>query len=195
MEKSSPQPIPAAPNDKGRHGVRILGIDPGSVTTGVGVIESDGRQHSLLFYGVIKTGGGEIPDRLKVILSDVTQLIEQWQPHEVAIEDVFVGNNAMSALKLGQARGAAICAAVQSGLPVSEYSARQVKQNIVGTGAATKEQMQHMVKSLLAIEVDQLQADAADALGIALCHSHSRALRVPMELRGNRRKRGGRFRL
>ena len=175
--------------------IRILGIDPGSVTTGVGVIESDGKSSSLVFYGVIKTGGGEIPDRLKVILSDVTEVIAQWQPHEVAIEDVFVGNNAMSALKLGQARGAAICAAVQAGLPVSEYSPRQVKQNIVGTGAATKEQMQHMVKSLLAIDVEKLQADAADALGIALCHGHSRGLRGEMQLRGNSRKRGARFRL
>lgn len=175
--------------------LRILGIDPGSVTTGVGIIESDGKSSRLLFYGVIRTGGGDIPSRLKVILEDVAQLIEQWQPDEVAIEEVFVGNNAMSALKLGQARGAAICAAVQKGLPVSEYSARQVKQNVVGTGAATKEQMQHMVKSLLAINVDKLQADAADALGIALCHSHSRELREPMQVRGNRRKRGGRFRL
>ncbi len=175
--------------------IRILGIDPGSVTTGVGVIESDGKNSSLIFYGVIKTGGGDIPDRLKVILSDVTEVITQWQPHEVAIEDVFVGNNAMSALKLGQARGAAICAAVQADLPVSEYSPTQVKQNIVGTGAATKEQMQHMVKSLLGINVDKLQADAADALGIALCHGHSRGLRGEMQLRGNSRKRVGRFRL
>ena len=180
---------------EGNKTIRILGIDPGSVTTGVGIIESDGKSSSLVFYGVIKTGGGDIPSRLNVILSDVTEVIEQWQPHEVAIEDVFVGNNAMSALKLGQARGAAICAAVQAGLPVSEYSPRQVKQNIVGTGAATKEQMQHMVKSLLAIDVDKLQADAADALGIALCHGHSRELRGEMQLRGNSRKRGTRFRL
>ncbi len=175
--------------------IRILGIDPGSVTTGVGVIDSDGRQHRLLFYGVIKTGGGEVPARLKVILSDVADVIAQWQPDEVAIEEVFVGNNAMSALKLGQARGAAICAAVQDNVPVSEYSARQVKQSVVGTGAASKEQVQHMVKALLGLNADSLQADAADALAIALCHSHSRSLRVPLGLRGNRRRRSGRFRL
>ena len=157
------------------------------------MIESDGKQHSLLFYGIIKTGGGAIPERLKVILSDVTQLIEQWQPNEVAIEEVFVGNNAMSALKLGQARGAAICAAVQQGVPVSEYSPSQIKQSVVGTGRATKEQMQHMVKAMLKIDVDKLQADAADALGIAICHSHSRLLRTPLELRGNRRRKGNRF--
>ena len=175
--------------------IRILGIDPGSVTTGVGIIDSDSKNSYLVFYGIVRTGGGKIPARLKVILSDITELISHWQPHEVAIEDVFVGNNAMSALKLGQARGAAICAAVQVGLPVSEYSPCQVKQNIVGTGAATKEQMQHMVKSLLSIEVDKLQADAADALSIALCHSNSRGLRDALQLRGNSRKRSARFRL
>lgn len=169
--------------------VRILGIDPGSVTTGVGIIDTNGRQTVYVHHCAIRTGGGDLPSRLKVILAEVTALIETWKPDEVAIEEVFVSNNAMSALKLGQARGAAICAAVQMDLPVSEYSARQVKQSVVGTGAADKKQIQHMVKSLLALELESIQADAADALGIALCHSHSRALRIPMQLRGNRRRK------
>ncbi|EDY85662.1 crossover junction endodeoxyribonuclease RuvC [gamma proteobacterium HTCC5015] len=167
---------------------RILGIDPGSVTMGLGVVEVASSRQAHLYHAAVKTGGGELPKRLGVIVEAVAQVIVEWQPDEVAIEEVFVSANAMSALKLGQARGAAICAAVQAQLPVSEYSARQVKQSVVGTGAASKDQVQHMVKALLQLEVEALQADAADALAIALCHAHSRTLRVPMGRRGNRRR-------
>jgi len=161
----------------------------------VGIIDTDGVNNTHVYHAAIRTGGGELPARLKVILAEVTKVITEWQPDEVSIEEVFLSNNAMSALKLGQARGAAICAAVQLDLPVSEYSARQVKQSVVGTGAAKKDQVEHMVKTLLTLDIDKIQADAADALAIALCHSHSRNLRIPMQLRGNRRKKTGRFRL
>lgn len=169
--------------------LRILGIDPGSVTTGIGIIDVQGARNEWVFHAAVRTGGGDIASRLNVIFSDVSELIKIYQPTHVAIEDVFVGNNASSALKLGQARGAAICAAVQAGLPVHEYSAKQIKQSVVGTGAATKSQMQHMVQVLLNLSSESsIQTDAADALGVALCHGNSRGLRLPMQRKGNRRR-------
>ncbi len=151
---------------------RILGIDPGSRLTGFGIIEVNGEQAAAVQHGVIKTGGGEFPERLGVIFAGIRDVIDEHKPDEMAIETVFVSRNAGSALKLGQARGAAICAAISLGLPVSEYSPRSVKQAIVGRGGADKVQVQHMVTVLLQLG-EKLQEDAADALAVALCHQHT----------------------
>jgi len=152
--------------------MRILGIDPGSRFTGYGVIDVEGDRARLVRQGVIRTGAGEFAERLGVIFEGLRDLIAECRPTEVAIENVFVSRNASSALKLGQARGAAICAAISQGLPVSEYSPRSVKQAIVGRGGADKVQVQHMVCVLL--QLDQSPAeDAADALAVALCHQHT----------------------
>lgn len=151
----------------------ILGIDPGSRATGYGIIESDGSHHKCLGYGVIRVAKTTFATQLHEIFCDLTKLLEQQLPHEVAIEQVFVQHNVSSALKLGQARGAAITAVAQYNIPVFEYSTRQVKQAIVGYGAAIKSQMQHMIKLLLKLKKTPPQ-DAADALAIALCHAHIR---------------------
>jgi len=153
--------------------IRVLGIDPGSIVTGYGVVDTDGVRCFHVAHGHIRTAGETFSDRLGSIHAELTGVINQWQPSEASIEQVFVSNNAMSALKLGQARGAAICAVVAHGIPVSEYPARTVKQSVVGSGGADKKQVQHMVKLLLNLE-GSLQADAADGIAIALCHAHSR---------------------
>ena len=152
--------------------MRILGIDPGSRFTGFGIIEVNGDRAVTVRHGVIKTGGGEFPQRLGVIFSGLCELIEECRPDEMAIENVFVSRNPGSALKLGQARGAAICAAISNGLAVSEYSPRSIKQAIVGRGAADKVQIQHMVTVLLRLP-EKPAEDAADALAVALCHQHT----------------------
>ncbi|OVZ80013.1 crossover junction endodeoxyribonuclease RuvC [Yersinia kristensenii] len=149
----------------------VLGIDPGSRVTGYGVIRQQGRQLTYLGSGCIRTVVDDMPTRLKLIYAGVTEIITQFQPDFFAIEQVFMAKNPDSALKLGQARGAAIVAAVNLNLPVSEYAARQVKQTVVGTGAAEKNQVQHMVRSLLKLPANP-QADAADALAIAITHCH-----------------------
>lgn len=149
----------------------ILGIDPGSRLTGYGVIRQVGRQISYLGSGCIKTAVDDLPTRLKRIYAGVSEIILQFQPDYFAIEQVFMAKNADSALKLGQARGSAIVAAVNNELPVFEYAARLVKQSVVGTGAADKKQVQHMVKMLLKLTASP-QADAADALAIAITHAH-----------------------
>ena len=145
----------------------ILGIDPGSRITGYGVIRQVGRQLSYLGSGCIRTKVDDLPSRLKLIYAGVTEIITQFQPDYFAIEQVFMAKNADSALKLGQARGVAIVAATNQDLPVFEYAARQVKQTVVGIGSAEKSQVQHMVRTLL-----NPQADAADALAIAITHCH-----------------------
>ena len=150
----------------------VLGIDPGSRVTGYGLIDVQGNRLSYVDCGCIRTEGGALPARLKKIYDGVFQLVETHRPLQVAIEEVFVGRNAASALKLGQARGAAMAACLQFKLEVSEYSARQVKQAVVGTGAAQKGQVQHMVKALLGIS-DTLVEDAADALAVAICHTNT----------------------
>lgn len=152
--------------------MRILGIDPGSVKTGYGLIECRGQQVRAVSYGVIKTGSGDFPQRLKVIFQSISALISEYQPEQFAIETVFVSKNAASALKLGQARGAAICAAVNVDLPVGEYAPREIKQALVGKGSAEKSQVAYMVGLLLSIN-KKIPEDAADALAIALCHQHS----------------------
>lgn len=154
--------------------VRILGIDPGSVRTGYGVVDSDGRSSRHVAHGCIAVGGGTLPERLGTIYRQLAGIIAEHEPVEMGIEEVFLAHNPNAALKLGQARGAAICAGVEAGLVVAEYSARSIKQNIVGTGGAAKQQVQHMVNALLALEGESIQADAADALAVALCHAHAR---------------------
>jgi len=152
--------------------MRILGIDPGSRFTGYGVIEVEGDRARLVRQGVIRTGDGEFAERLGVIFAGLRDLIRDCRPTEVAIENVFVSRNAASALKLGQARGAAVCAAISQGLTVAEYSPRSVKQAIVGRGGADKVQVQHMVCVLLRLDESPAE-DAADALAVALCHQHT----------------------
>lgn len=150
----------------------ILGIDPGSRITGYGVIQHVQGKFAYLGSGCIRTTDETLPEKLKQIHAGVSEIIIQFQPDMFAIEEVFMGKNAASALKLGQARGAAIVAAVSRDLTVGEYTARQIKQAVVGTGAAEKEQVQQMVKSLLKLPGTP-QADAADALAVALCHAQS----------------------
>lgn len=150
----------------------ILGIDPGSRVTGYGVIRQEGRSLEYLGSGAIRTVADDLPTRLKRIYAGVTEIITQFQPDMFAIEQVFMAKNADSALKLGQARGTAIVAAANNDLPVFEYAARLVKQTVVGTGAAEKEQVQEMVTRILHLSAKP-QADAADALAIAITHAHS----------------------
>ncbi len=150
----------------------ILGVDPGSRKTGFGIISVQGSRSSYVTSGVIRVPEISLPERLKVIFDSVTELIEKYCPQEMAIESVFMAKSAGSALKLGQARGAAIVAAVNRDLPVAEYEARKVKQSIVGNGGADKLQVQHMVKTLLKLPASP-QEDAADALAIALCHANT----------------------
>jgi len=152
--------------------MRILGIDPGSRVTGYGIIDVRGDRAAVVRSGVIKTGKGEFPERLGIIFGGVRDLVVEYRPNEVAVENVFVSKNASSALKLGQARGAAICAAICEDLSVFEYSPRSVKQAIVGKGSADKVQVQHMVCVLLQLAETPVE-DAADALAVALCHQHT----------------------
>tara|TARA_R110000772_G_scaffold41665_5_gene96977 strand:+ start:352 stop:873 length:522 start_codon:yes stop_codon:yes gene_type:complete len=150
----------------------ILGIDPGSRITGYGVIQRVGRQQQYLGSGCIRMQGDALAPRLQQIFDGVSELILQYKPTMFAIEQVFMAKNPDSALKLGQARGAAIVAATNQGLDVAEYSARQIKQSVVGNGNAQKNQVQHMVTFILKLPGTP-QADAADALAVALCHSHT----------------------
>jgi crossover junction endodeoxyribonuclease RuvC len=151
--------------------IRILGVDPGLRVTGFGLIERIGARLCYITSGVIRTPDAELPLRLKAILDNLSEVIAEHRPGQVAVEKVFVNVNPQSTLLLGQARGAAICAAVACGLPVSEYTALQVKQSVVGNGHAAKEQVQAMVRWLLQLPGDP-SADAADALACAICHAH-----------------------
>ena len=151
--------------------IRIIGIDPGSRITGYGVLDSDGYRHRYVSSGFINIKGDALPERLGAIFSEIGGIIEQWQPETMAVEQVFVNRNVDSALKLGQARGAAICAGVNAKLAIGEYSPRSIKKAVVGSGSAEKEQVQHMVRMLLKLE-SPLQNDEADALAVAICHAH-----------------------
>ncbi len=161
--------------------VRILGIDPGSQITGYGVIEMDGNRSIYVDCGCIRASGDTLADRLNSIYHGIHQIVEIHSPHEVSVEKVFMSKNADSALKLGQARGVAICAASRPQIPVIEYAATEVKKAIVGKGRADKTQIQHMVRILLNLQ-GKLQVDAADALAIALCHGHTRQTRNKIDL-------------
>jgi len=169
--------------------VRILGIDPGLRVTGFGVIEKNGASLSYIASGCVKSGNAELADRLKTILAGLREIIGEHRPQQVALEKVFVNVNPASTLALGQARGTAICAAVDAGLPVAEYTALQVKQAVVGNGHAKKEQVQEMVKRLLGL-AGAPSADAADALACAICHAHGGQGLGAIPTRGFRVKRG-----
>ncbi|MFO1321157.1 MAG: crossover junction endodeoxyribonuclease RuvC [Burkholderiales bacterium] len=152
--------------------MRILGVDPGLRITGFGLISKEGQRLGYLTSGCIRTDSdAELPERLRTILDNLRQVIDDNAPDVVAIEKVFVNVNPQSTLLLGQARGAAICAAVSCRLPVSEYTALQVKQAVVGNGHARKEQVQAMVARLLSLPGIP-SPDAADALACAICHAH-----------------------
>lgn len=150
--------------------MRILGIDPGSRVTGFGVIEVHGQNRLYVASGCIKTPGGDLPGRIKVILEGIAEVVGTYRPDQAAVEQVFVNVNPASTLLLGQARGAAISALVLASLPVAEYTALQVKQAVVGNGHADKDQVSHMVQRLLRLN-GAPQADAADALAVALTHA------------------------
>jgi crossover junction endodeoxyribonuclease RuvC len=152
----------------------ILGIDPGSRLTGYGLVNAAGNKLEYVACGCIRLPDVEHPQRLKLIFDSLCQVIEQYSPQECAIEEVFLGKSVSSALKLGQARGSAMVACLHHNLEVAEYSPRKVKQALVGNGSAQKEQVQHMVKVLLGV-TGTVQADAADALAIAICHANTRA--------------------
>jgi crossover junction endodeoxyribonuclease RuvC len=169
--------------------IRILGIDPGLRATGFGILDKTGSKLSYVTSGCIKTATGELPSRLKTILDGLAEVIGANTPAQVAVEKVFVNVNPQSTLLLGQARGAAICAAVIHNLPVSEYTALQVKQAVVGNGHAKKEQVQEMVKRLLRLAGDP-SPDAADALACAICHAHGGQGLGLLATAGYRMKRG-----
>ncbi len=168
--------------------MRILGIDPGSRITGYGVIESDGKRSIYVDSGCIRIKAVLIADKLGIIFTAIDRVVKIHQPQQLSVEQVFVSRNAASALTLGHARGAAICAAVNHGIPVSEYSPRTIKQAVVGSGAADKTQIQHMVCRLLGLN-NELRADAADALAVAICHAHTCTTlrRFPTQINGRRR--------
>ena len=155
--------------------LRILGIDPGSRLTGFGVVDCVGDRASYVASGSVSTIEGEFSDRIRQIFRSVGEIVAEYRPQAVAIESVFVHRNAGSALKLGHARSAAICATFDFDLDLYEYAPREIKQAVVGTGAATKVQVQHMVRSILDLDGSP-SPDAADALAAALCHANQRRL-------------------
>jgi len=159
---------------------RVLGIDPGSRVTGYGVIDTNGVRSRHVDSGCIRTVAGEFPHRLGEIFHGICELLDRWQPHEVAVEQVFVSRNAASALKLGHARGAAVTAIVTRSIPMFEYTPAAVKQGLVGNGRAEKEQVQHMIRIILGLQ-GQMSLDQSDALAVALCHAHSHATRRQIE--------------
>jgi crossover junction endodeoxyribonuclease RuvC len=154
--------------------VRIFGIDPGSVRTGYGCVETDGSRHRMVLSGAIATPAlASFPDRLLQIHKELAALLLQCRPDCVAIENLFYATNAKSALRLGHARGVAMLAAVEAGLPVIEYTPAEVKRAVVGYGRAEKNQVQHMVRLILGLDALPSPHDAADALAVAICHGHS----------------------
>ncbi len=172
--------------------IRILGIDPGLACTGYGVLEKNRSTLAYIASGRIRSDAKQpLSERLSTILAGLAEVIESYHPEEVVVEKVFVNVNPQSTLLLGQARGAAICAAVLARLPVSEYTALQVKQSVVGQGHARKEQVQEMVKRLLELP-GHPSADAADALACAICHAHGGMGLGAIATRG-RRVRAGRI--
>jgi len=160
--------------------MRIIGVDPGSRITGIGIVESDGRYSKHIFSTCIRLGNDPFPERLGRIYKEIELILQKYQPQQMAIEDVFLSKNPSSALKLGQARGAAICATVMQNIPVFEYSAREIKLAVVGKGNADKSQVQHMVKLLLNLQ-GKIQEDTADGLAIALSHAHVGATKARLQ--------------
>lgn len=150
----------------------ILGIDPGTNITGFGIIKYNTNKCKYIASGIINLPSSQtIPKRLKKIYDELNKLIKTYRPDEFAIETAFYGKNVQSAMKIGYARGVSILAAVNNGVPTSEYSPREIKKSVVGKGAATKEQVNYMIKTLLNIQTDNMKSDESDALAIAICHS------------------------
>lgn len=170
--------------------MNIIGIDPGSRVTGYGIIKVALNKIHYIDSGCIKTTTPDIPNRLKEISAGLTEIVQRHPLEQAAVEEVFMHRNADSALKLGHARGAAIVTLVNHDLLVSEYSARQIKKNIVGIGSAEKSQVQHMVQTILNIR-ESLESDEADALAVALCHAHT--LQGMIKLSGAARYSRGRI--
>jgi crossover junction endodeoxyribonuclease RuvC len=149
--------------------VIIFGIDPGLTATGYGIITVNGNRIAPLSWGVIRSGGGELPDRLAHIYNELRRVLDEHKPDIVAVEDIFIGKSPSSALKMGHARGVALLAAANGGYPVREYPTAVIKQSVVGGGRAAKQQVGFMVRRLLALGEAKLAEDAADALAAALC--------------------------
>jgi crossover junction endodeoxyribonuclease RuvC len=168
--------------------IRVIGIDPGSRITGYGVVDTDGFRHQYVTSGFIEIKADTLADKLGIIFEEVSRIVADWKPESMAIEQVFVKHNVDSALKLGQARGAAICAAVQAKLPLGEYTPRAIKKAVVGSGAADKTQVQQMIQRLLGLDALP-QSDEADALAIAICHAHHVRIRSKGIATGTRRGR------
>ena len=169
--------------------MRVLGIDPGTLTSGYGIVAEENHK---LFHvasgGISPSAKQPFPKRLKKIYEELEKIIAKYKPHAVVVEDLFVSKNIKAALKLGHARGVAILAAVNAGIPVFEYAPAEVKQAVVGSGKADKKQVQAMVKALLELPKAPHPADAADALAAAICHVHSSRMREV--LRGSSTLRG-----
>lgn len=160
----------------------MLGIDPGTATTGYGVVEEVGGQLKALASGVIRTRAGQpMPARLQAIHREIKQLAEKWHPVEAAVEELFFSNNVRTAMSVGQARGVAMLALADAGLPVAEYTPLAIKQAVTGYGSADKTQMQEMVRMLLGLSEVPRPDDAADALAVAICHLHSARLKTLSE--------------
>jgi crossover junction endodeoxyribonuclease RuvC len=160
----------------------VLGIDPGTATTGYGVVEEIGGQLKALTSGVIRTRAGQpMTTRLQAIHREIKSLAETWQPAEAAVEELFFSNNVRTAMTVGQARGVAMLALADAGLAVAEYTPLAIKQAVTGYGSADKKQMQEMVKMLLGLSDVPRPDDAADALAVAICHLHSAHLKTLSE--------------
>jgi crossover junction endodeoxyribonuclease RuvC len=170
--------------------VRIFGIDPGSLRTGYGCVETDGRSHRLVACGALSLATqAKFPDKLKTIHNGLTELLAEHAPDCVVVENLFHARNVRSALVLGHARGVAVLAAVMAGLPVVEYSPAEIKLAVTGHGRAGKPELQHMVKLILGLDKVPAPHDAADALAVAICHAHSQGpiARLHAKARGPRR--------
>lgn len=162
--------------------MRVLGVDPGTATTGYGVVEETEEGIRALAYGVITTPAGQpLPQRLQAIYRELQRLIAKWRPDEAAVEELYFNVNVRTALSVGQARGVVLLALADAGLPLTEYGPSEVKQALTGYGGAEKRQMQEMVRMLLGLEKPPSPDDAADALAVAVCHLHSVRLRGLME--------------
>lgn len=168
--------------------LRIIGVDPGSRCTGYGILDTDGFRHHYVASGFIRLQGEALAQRLGQIFAELSSVIEQWQPQAMAIEQIFMSRNVDSAFKLGQARGAAICAGMHAGLTLGEYTPRVIKKAVVGNGAADKQQVQHMMQVLLKLKT-QPQNDEADALAIAMCHANHVQIQSKGVVRGSSRGR------
>lgn len=155
--------------------VVVLGIDPGTITTGIAAVSiENGRARALGWWSVTTSSRTPLPERLRRIHEEIVRRIESERPDEVAVEDVFQARNVRSALRLGHARGVALLAAAESGVPIFEYAPREVKKSVVGIGSASKSQVASMVARLLNVDESGMKDDESDALAVALCHVHKR---------------------